>query len=89
MEGKDVIILWDTPIHTDKEITANKPDIVIKDKKENKCIFIDMSVPSERNNRKTVKVQRPGNRSKQNVEHENDYCPCYRWSPGPYQKANE
>ena len=36
-------------IHTDKEITANKPDIVIKDKKRNKCIFIDMSVPSERN----------------------------------------
>ena len=32
-EGKDVVILWDMSIHTEKEITANKPDIVIKDKK--------------------------------------------------------
>ena len=49
VEGKDMVILWDVPIRTDKEITANRPDIVIKDRKENKCIFIDMSVPSERN----------------------------------------
>ena len=60
MEGKDVVILWDMPIHTDKEITANRPDIVIKDKKENKCIFIDMSVPSERNaaNKETEKLSK-------------------------------
>ena len=37
------------PIRTDKEITANRHDIVIRDKLENKCFFIDMSVPSERN----------------------------------------
>ena len=49
MEGKDVVILWDMPIHTDKEITANRPHIVIKDKKENRWTFIDMSVPSECN----------------------------------------
>ena len=59
-EGKDVIILWHMPIHTDKEITANRPDIVIKDKKENKCIFIDMYVPSERNvaNKETEKLSK-------------------------------
>ena len=39
MEGKDVVILWDMPIHTDKEITANRPDIVIKDKKEKQMYF--------------------------------------------------
>ena len=44
-----MVILWDMPIHTDKEVTANSPDMVIKDRKENKCIFIVMSVPSERN----------------------------------------
>ena len=32
-----VVILWDMPIHTNKEITVNRPDIVIKDKKGNKC----------------------------------------------------
>ena len=36
-------------IHTDKTIKANKPDIVIKDKKEKTCLLIDMAVPSERN----------------------------------------
>ena len=23
------------------------------------------------------------------MENENDYCPCYRWSPGPYQKMDD
>ena len=36
-------------IHTDKEIKANRPDIVIKDKANNLCILIDVTVPSERN----------------------------------------
>ena len=37
------------PVSTDKEIKANRPDIIIKDKKEKKCIMIDMSILSERN----------------------------------------
>ena len=48
-EGKDATILWDMPINTDKEIKANMPDIVIKDKSKNLCTLIDMAVPSERN----------------------------------------
>jgi len=27
------MILWDMPIHTDRKITANRPNIVIKDHK--------------------------------------------------------
>ena len=37
------------PIQTDKEIKANRPDIVVKDKKERTCLLIDMSIPTERN----------------------------------------
>lgn len=48
-EGQDVTILWDFPIHTDRTIQANRPDIVVKDKKNNNCLLIDMSVPSDRN----------------------------------------
>ena len=48
-EGKDVTILWDMPIHTDKEIKANRPDIIVKGKSKKQCILIDMAVPSERN----------------------------------------
>ena len=45
----DVCILWDFSIHTDRTVSANRPDIIIKDKKQNNCLLIDMSVPSDRN----------------------------------------
>ena len=35
-ENQTVTILWDMPIQTGKEIKANRPDIVVKDKKERK-----------------------------------------------------
>ena len=47
VEGKDATILWDMPIITDKEIKANRPDIVIKEKPTNMCMLIDMAVPSD------------------------------------------
>ena len=37
------------PIQTDREITANRPDIVVKNKKERTCQLIEISVPTERN----------------------------------------
>ena len=45
----DVCILWDFSIHTDRTVSANRPDIIIKDKKQNNCLLIDMSVPSDKN----------------------------------------
>jgi len=30
-----IIILWNQAVHTDREVTANRPDIIIKNKKEN------------------------------------------------------
>ena len=44
-----VTILWDMQIHTDRELSANKPDIVIKDHANQCCKLIDVSVPSDRN----------------------------------------
>ena len=48
-EGKDVTILWDMPIYTDKEIKATRPDIIVKGKSKKQWILIDMAVPSEGN----------------------------------------
>ena len=48
-ENKEATILWDMQIHTDREIAAKKPDIVIKDHKNKTCKLIDMAVPSDRN----------------------------------------
>ena len=36
-------------VHTDKTIKANKPDIIIKDKREKTCMLIDMAILSDRN----------------------------------------
>ena len=47
--GKDVTILWDFTVHTDRTTTANKPDIVIKDFKARTCQIIDMAVPCDSN----------------------------------------
>ena len=42
------------PIHTNREIAANKPDIIVRDHTNQKCQIIDMAVPSDRNT--SVKV---------------------------------
>ena len=35
--------------HTDREVTANRPNIVIKNKREKICILIDVAIAAERN----------------------------------------
>ena len=42
-------ILYDQQIHTDRTITANKPDIVVHDKAKKQCLLIDVSVPNDGN----------------------------------------
>ena len=42
-------MLWNQAVHTDGEFTANRPDIIIKNKKEKTCILIDMAIPAHRN----------------------------------------
>ena len=40
--------MWHTPVNTDRTITANRPDIVVKDSVNSTCKLIDMTVPSDR-----------------------------------------
>ena len=35
--------------NTDREVTANRPDIIIKNKKEKTCTLIDVAIPTNRN----------------------------------------
>ena len=44
-----VILKWDMQVHTDKEIKANKRDIIIKDHINNMCQLIDMTISLDRN----------------------------------------
>ena len=41
-------VLWNQEIPTDRE-TANRPDIIIKNKKEKRCIQLDVVTPADRN----------------------------------------
>jgi len=48
-EEGDVTVLWNQAVHTDREVTANTPDIIIKNKKEKTCTLIDVAIPADRN----------------------------------------
>ena len=48
-EEGDVTVLWNQAVHTDREVTANRPDIIIKNKKEKTCTLIDVAIPAKRN----------------------------------------
>ena len=48
-EKNSVTILWDMPIHTDRTITANRPDIVLKNKKDKTCLLVDKTIPLDTN----------------------------------------
>ena len=37
------------PIHNDRTIAANRPDIVLKNKKDKTCLLIDMTIPLDTN----------------------------------------
>ena len=41
--------MWDMPVNTDRTITANRPDIIVKDSVNSTWKLIDMTVPSDRN----------------------------------------
>ena len=43
-EEGDVTVLWNQAVHTDREVTANRPDIIIK-----KETLIDVAIPADRN----------------------------------------
>ena len=49
MENNEVVILWDFSIQTDRKILANRPDIVIQDKKKQTALLLDISIPSDKN----------------------------------------
>ena len=46
-EHKDVTVLRSHGVHRDREVTANRPDIIIKNEKEKICI--DVAIPADRN----------------------------------------
>jgi hypothetical protein len=48
-EEGDATVSWNQTIHTDREVTADRPDIIIKNRKEKTCTLIDVAIPADRN----------------------------------------
>jgi hypothetical protein len=42
-------VLWNQGIQVDREVLANRPDIIIKNKKDKTCLLIDVVIPSDNN----------------------------------------
>jgi Holliday junction resolvase len=47
-EREDVTVLWNQGIQTDREVLANRPDIIVKNKKDITCLLIEVAIPSDR-----------------------------------------
>jgi hypothetical protein len=48
-EQEDVTVLWNQAVKIDRGFSANRADIIIKNKKEKTCTLIDVAVPPDRN----------------------------------------
>ncbi|XP_072152555.1 uncharacterized protein [Bemisia tabaci] len=49
LENQRFRLYWDNPILTDKTIMANRPDIVLVDKRDRTAYIIDISIPNYHN----------------------------------------
>ena len=49
VKTENATILWDFGIHTDSKIDANKPDITIKDYKNNSSLLIELMILKDKN----------------------------------------
>jgi hypothetical protein len=45
---EDTTVLWNQGVQTE-EVLANRPDIIIKNKKDKICLLIDVAIPLDRN----------------------------------------
>ena len=49
MENEKATILWDYQVKTDRHIQCNKPDLIIQEKESERCVTIDVAIPSNYN----------------------------------------
>jgi uncharacterized membrane protein len=48
-QHKDITVLWNQGIQTDREVLENRPDIIIKNMKDKISLLTDLAVHSDRN----------------------------------------
>jgi hypothetical protein len=45
----DITVLWNQGVQSYREVLANRPNLIIKNKKDKICLLIDVAIPSDRN----------------------------------------
>jgi hypothetical protein len=48
-EHEGIRVLWNQGIQTDREVLANRQDIIVKNKKDRICLLIDVALRSDGN----------------------------------------
>jgi hypothetical protein len=48
-QHEDITVLWNQGMWTDREVLASRPDIIIKNMKDEICFLLDVAIPSDRN----------------------------------------
>ena len=48
-QGGKVTILWNQQVRTDRTISNNKPDIIVRDNENRTCILIDVAISADSN----------------------------------------
>jgi hypothetical protein len=74
-QHEDITVLWNQGVQTDREVLANRPGIIIKNKKDKTGLLIDVAIPSDRNviqkeSENKLKYKSFKYRNSANVEHE-------------------
>jgi hypothetical protein len=47
--NNNVTVVWKHAVHTDGEVKANRPDIIIKNKKDKTYTLIGVAIPADKN----------------------------------------
>jgi hypothetical protein len=45
---EDMTVLWNQGVQTGREVVANRPDVIVKNK-DRTCLLIEVAIPSDRN----------------------------------------
>jgi hypothetical protein len=48
-QHEDITVQWNQGVQTDREVLANRPDIIIENMKDKICLLMDVAIPSDRN----------------------------------------
>ena len=74
-EQEDVSVLWNKAVHPDREVTANRPDVIIKNKKDknmhtDRCSYTCRRKCCAKGSGNEAKLQEFMYRDTKNVENE-------------------